>query len=570
MALTSFSLRKQTSGFGSYLQQPGATDSALQSSGISSARLTTGENTFSANILAKGVVRLEWTLEEPLVDIVTVGAQPVELQIISSSSGEPVTINDGVFVKSITNNTLNNYYDDTPVISEGRWVYYALFVKNSDGSNYWFTRVATLYIQIPISYNSVESLWSKIPEYYRELDYRQEVLLNGYSPLYAFVELFGNEVDRTRTLIESVAIANDPEIAVTPALSALAYETGLEVTIDDLGTSKVRTLLNNIGTLRQQKGTIGSICSYISAMSGCPVTYTYNPALPKPHVFNVYAQRVNFISDPMFENITITTSSGTVTQGATTYYAKLQTTTTWGVYTYGTDTIGASNPVITDNARGITITMPPGSYANRTVMVYPRKPFPYLGTKLYGTSYDYTRSTGASFSSLRTATNTTRLAWEAGVAGGSMPTTIYADGGWYDGTKYAYTSIPARPSLEYVPSTTGASATVSSVPVLSFVMAPGSSISISNWLFEPSTNGHFFSGSTRDGGYIPIQDGTTGGGTFDYYWDTAGTGINNAYSFYLQDHERTIKTTERVIAQYIAPVTMLALYSIAWDYYPGK
>lgn len=151
-----------------------------------------------------------------------------------------------------------------------------------------------------------------------------------------------------------------------------------------------------------------------------------------------------------------------------------------------------------------------------------------------------------------------------------MPTTIYADGGWYDGTKYAYISIPTRPNLEYVPSATGASATVSSVPVLSFEMAPGSSISINNWLFEPATNGHYFSGSTRDGGYIPIQDGTTGGGTFDYYWDTAGTGVDNAYSFYLQDHERTIKTTERVIAQYIAPVTMLALYSIAWDYYPGK
>ena len=740
MAYTSFSLRKQTSGFGSYLQQAGATDSALQADGISSAvvieALTTGTNTFTANIISSGTVRLEWTLEDTLVDTVTSGYQPIELLIISSFSGEPVTIRDGVFVESITSETLDTYFDDVPEVSEGRWVYYSLFVKYSTGSSYWYTRVATLYIQIPIAYNSVEDLWSKIPQYYRELDYQQEKLENGYTPLYSFLELFGNEIDRTRTLVESIAISNDPELAVTPALSQLAYETGLEITVDDLGTSKVRTLLNNIGTLRQQKGTIGSICSYISAMSGCPVTYTYNAALPKPHVFTVYAQRVNFISDPEFRNATITTSSGTVTQGGTTYYAKLQTTNTWGIYSYGTNTMGASNPVIVTNTdTGITLTMPANSYATRTVMVYPRKPFPYVGSTTYGNSYNYTGTAGASFSALRTSTNATRLAWESGIAGASMPVTLFDDDAWYTNTKSAYTDTSSRPSLEYIASnnrtniltnpsfetnttgwgtpagvtfartsaqalfgswsasqartsttgnlnfnlaprvsvtdglpytfstyfrrdysttrvtqiryqwfnaagtivgstitvaqtpppqntwgrlsttqtapagavtlyvdivvgsvivgetawidgamleqsstvgtyfdgpTIGTSSPVSSVPVLVFQMAPGSSISISDWLFEPSANNDYFSGRTREGGYIPIQDGTTGGGTFDYYWDTTQGGADQAFSYYLSDHERTIKTTERVIGQYIVPVTMLDLYSISWDYYPGK
>lgn len=574
-AYTSFTLRKQTVGYGSNLQQAGATDSALQADGISSAvvidALTTGTNTFTANIIARDTVRLEWTLEDPLVATVTSGYQPVELYIVSSFSGEPVTIRDGTFVKSITSETLDTYYDDVPEVSQGRWVYYSLFVKYSTSSTYWFTRVATLYIQIPIAYNSVEALWSKVPQYYRELDYQQQKLSEGYTPLYAFLELFGNEVDRTRTLVETIALSNDPELAVTPALSQLAYETGLEITVDDLGTSKVRTLLNNIGTLRQQKGTIGSICSYISAMSGCPVTYTYNAALPKPHVFTVYAQRVNFISDPEFRNATITTSSGTVTQDGTTYYAKLQTTNTWGIYSYGTNTMGASNPVIvTDTTTGITLTMPANTYDTRTVMIYPRKPFPYLGTSTYGTSYTYSSTLGASFSALHTSTDATRLAWEAGITGASMPTVLFADNAWYSGIKYAYNDTSNRPSLEYIPSTTGASVTVSSVPVLVFQMAPGSSISISDWLFEPSTNNDYFSGRTREGGYIPIQDGTTGGGTFDYYWDTAQGGADQAFSYYLSDHERTIKTTERVIGQYIVPVTMLALYSISWDYYPGK
>ena len=569
MALTSFTLRK-TSG-GSYLQQNGNTDNSIRSDGLSVANtvssFTTGTNTFSANIIGKGVVRLEWTLEDTLVSTVTSGTAPVELRIISSYTGEPVTIRDGVLVQSITSSTATSYFDDTPIVQEGRWVYYSLFAKYSNGTDYWFIRVATLYIQIPINYGSVESLWQHIPEYYKTLDYAQPDLTNGYTPLYAFLELFGNEMDRTRTLIDSVALSNDPELAVTPALQQLAYEVGLEVTTDDLGTSKVRALLNNIGTLRQQKGTISNICSYVSAMSGCRVEYKYNNSLPKPHVFNIYAQRVNFISDPEFNDSTITTTTATVTQNGNTLYAKRQLTTTWGVVTYGSNSIGASNPVITNSNKGITITMPSGSYATRTVLVYPRKPFPYLGTQTYGTSYDYSGTSGASFSGLHTSTDAVRTTWETTT---SWPTTLYADGGWYTAPKYTYTSTNTRPSLEYTASTNGASATVSSVPVLVFNMAPSSSITISNWLFEPATSGDYFSGNTREGGYIPIQTGTSGGGTFDYYWDTAGVGVNNAYSYYLLDHERTIKTTERVIAQYVAPVTMLDNYSLMWDYYPGK
>ena len=203
-------------------------------------------------------------------------------------------------------------------------------------------------------------------------------------------------------------------------------------------------------------------------------------------------------------------------------------------------------------------------------MVYPRRPFPYLGTQVYGTSYDYTATSGASFTGVRTATNTTRLGWEGGIAAASMPATMFADGAWFAGVQEAYSSTTERPSYEYTPSTTGASVTVSSVPVLTYQMSPDSSITISRWLFEPATNGEYFSGNTRDGGYIPITSGGAGQGTFDYYWDTAQGGANNAYSYYLMDHERTIKATDRVVDQYIMPVTMLSSYIINWDYYPGK
>lgn len=573
MALTSFTLRKTSSG--SYLQQAGALDNSIRSDGVSSASviggLSTGENTFSANIIDVGTVRLEWTLAEPLVGTVTSGVAPVELWIVSSYSGEPVTIRDGNLLKVLDSNSLDTYFDDIPSVTQGRWVYYSLFAKYSNGTDFWYLRVATLYIQIPIAYNSIASLWDKIPEYYRSLDYGQTPLSSGYTPLYAFLELFGNELDRTRTLIETVALSNDPSLAVTPALEQLAYETGLEINVSDLGTSKVRALMNNIGVLRQQKGTIGNISSYIAAMSGCEVSYSA-PAVgaSAPYIFNVYAQRVNFISDPEFNNTTITTSSGNVNNGTTTYAAHMFLTDTWGAYVYGSGTTGASNPSVTCTNNTLTVSMPTGSYSNRTVMVYPRRPFPYLGTETYGTSYDYTGTSGASFSGIRTATNTTRLGWEAGVAAASMPAILFADTSWYDGIHTAYSSTATRPSYEYIPSTTGASVTVSSVPVLVFTMAPESSITLKRWLFEPATNGSYFCGNTREGGYIPIQTGTSGQGTFDYYWDTAQGGANNAFSYYLMDHERTIKTTERVIEQYIMPVTMLNIYNINWDYYPGK
>jgi hypothetical protein len=574
MALTSFTLRK-TSG-GSNLQKPSSLDNSIRADGVSAeskiAGITTGVNTFSANIIGTGVVRLEWTLEDSLTEVVIAGLGdelPVELRIISSFSGEPVTVRDGIFVQSITSNNPTDTFDDVPLVQEGRWVYYSLFAKYSNGTDFWFIRVASLYIQIPINYQSVESFWRQIPEYYKSLDYTQPDLTNGYTPLFAFLELFGNEVDRTRTLIESIALSNDPELAVTPALQQLASQVGLEITTDDLGTSKVRALLNSIGTLRQQKGTIGSISSYISALSGCRVEYVYAPLEEKAHVFNVHAQRINFIYDPEFDDSTITTSNITVIQtNGNTLDVVRQTTDTWGVLTYGSNTIGASNPVITNGETDITITMPAGSYDNRTVFVYPRFSFPYLGTETYGTSYDFVGSVGASFNSFHLSLDSVRNLWES--MSTSWPVSLFADDAWHTGTKYAYGSSNSRPSIEYIASVTSASSTADVVPVLIFTMAPNSSITVGRWLFEPSTSGEYFSGSTREGGYIPIQTGSSGEGTFDYYWDTGGVGINKAYSLYLLDHERTLKTTERVIAQYVAPVTMLDDYIINWDYYPGK
>lgn len=570
MALASFTLRKTTVGFGSYLRKASGTDNSLRSDGISTSGLQQiGNNSFSANIIDDGVVRLSWVLSEPLVDETTIvsGVDPVELVIVSSTRGEPITINDGIQLIRIDYLSSTTSYDDTPVIQEGRWIYYTLFARYSDGTDYWYESVASLYIQIPIQYESTADLWNHMPEQYRALDYEQVPLSHGYTPLYAFLDLIGDEVDRTKTIINTIALSNDPEIAVTPALEQLALETGLEISLTDLGTSKARNLLSSIGYLRQRKGTIGSIVAYISAMSGCVVEYEYKPAVAKPHIFHVYPQRLNFISDPNFNQATISAYTAASVSGVR---STLQRTTTWGVYANGSDTnASGATPTITNTNNGISIAWPAGTYDNRTVLVYPRKSFPYVTNRNYGTSFDVTITGAASFNLAHTSTFTTMTSWENSVIGASAaPSPLYQDGAWITTPSYQANSTTQRYVINY-PSQSGASfSTVTSVPVLEFTCPPGTTIFVGEWLWEEGSAGDYFYGGSRDGGYLPINTGAAGQGTFDYYWGAAGANVD--YSYYMLDHERVIKTVERVIDQYVMPVTMLSLYTIDWNYYVGK
>lgn len=566
MALVSFTLRKTTVGFGSSLRKAGNSDNSIRADGFSTSSIQIiGDNEFSANIIDDGKVLLNWVLADSLVNaaVIVSGSAATEIVIVSSTSGEPITINDGSLVTRITDTTTETSYIDTPLVAPGRWIYYTLFLKYSDGFDFWYEVGGTIYIQMPIQYNATDDLWQHIPEHYRSLDYEQPVLSKGLTPLYAFLDLIGDEVDRTKTLIDSIALSNDPEIAVTPALDQLATQTGLEISVTDLGTTKARNLLSSVGYLRQRKGTIGSIVSYISAMSGCVVEYEYKPAALKPHIFHVYAQRQNFISDPNFTQATITTN----TSNTGSEYYSLQTTPTWGVFTIGGS--ASVTPTITNTNNGIQVTFPSGAWGTRTVLVYPRKTIPYVTTKKYGTSFDVALSGSASFSMAHTSDNPTRLKWEGAVIGASaIPSTLYQDGAWITQPSFAATSGTQRYVLEY-PSQTGASySVITSVPVLEFLAIPGSSFFVGEWLWEMGTAGPYFYGGSREGGYIPINTGGLGQGTFDYYWGPAGADLD--YSYYMLDHERVIKTVERVIAQSVIPVTMLDSYTIDWNYYIGK
>lgn len=562
MATTSFTLRKVGAERGSYVQKVG-TDSAIRADSVTPAITTPAleatsidTGTFSANVIDRDSVLLSWELSFSLETVAGVdGYAPKELAIISSSTGEPITYQDGDVVATITDNDTFDFTDISRV-SPGRWVYYSLFVKYSDFGNpevIWYERVATLYVQIPKPYNSINNLWSKIPEYYRLLD--ADVTGN---PLYNFIELFGWELDRTRTLIDTVALSNDPEIAVTPALRELAYETGLEFDIDVLGTSKARSLLENIGYLRRRKGTTESVAAYLSAITGSQVSYvTTGTGASATHTFKVHNQRINFASDPTFYDATYTKTTGLNGTNRT----GLTSTATWGVYSYGATTTTSASAVTTGNE----LTVKNVGTGTIQVLVYQRKPFPYYQSAYLYAGFEPTLSVGASFNNFHVSTDTKRLSWESLVTSGSVPPALYLDTWNTSASQLAPDNThPLQARYELAPNSS-LTTTVSVVPVLHFSLAAGASVKISKMLVEPYSIGEYFDGNSREGGLIPGLTGV-GTGSSDYRWASSP---KSSFSYYLLDYKRVYEISQDIIRNYIVPVTVKDRVYVTFDYYYG-
>ncbi len=553
MVTTSFTLRKTATGFGSYTRK-NADDTALRSDGfVTATAALSGNNTFSANIINSGSILLSWSLSFALATSGETPA-PTQLTIVASTTGEPQTVKDGTLVTSISSNSVSSYTDSVRT-EEGRWVYYSLFAKYSDFEatpTEWYEKLTSLYIQVPKTYNSLNNLWARIPEYYRNLDAQQED-----QPLYNFLELFGWELDRTRTLIDTVALSNDPDIAVTPALAELAYEMGLETTIDAVGPTKVRRLLSSIGQVRRQKGTVNSVEYYLNALTGCTVSYTTTGVgASASHIFNVHSQRINFCADPTFNQAV--TGSATSTFGSTrSSYTK---SSTWGVFSYGeSSTTGAS---VTTNGSQLTVSNV--GTGTITAYVYQRTSFPYYHAANLYTNFTPTLSAGASFGNFQIALPLVMDIWESGVTFPSLPT-------FYDTWNTSRKEIPSNsfyPSQKrYEITTNSASATtINVIPVLTFSLNAGASVVIKNWMVEPYSVGDYFDGDTKEGGYIPSLSGS-GLGTYDYRW--AGT-ARSSFSYYMLDYKRTTDTTDDIIKNYIVPVTVKDNVQINWNYYYGK
>lgn len=556
MATTSFTLRKLSTGYGSYLQGTGD-DTALRSDAyVSLANVGNAtSNLFSANMIDTDKVTISWNLSFTFAESLPAGesAAPISMVIVASTTGEPITVKDGAQIYHDNRDDITSFHDTTRV-SPGRWVYYSLFIEYSDFSGTtWFERVAKLYIQVPIAYNSVNNLWARIPEYYRNLDADQEG-----NPLYSFLELFGWEIDKTRTLIETIPLSIDPELAVTPALQELAAQLGLETSIDILGTTKIRNLLNNIGYIRRRKGTIESISYYLSALTGCAISYVpTGTGASASYNFKIHSQRINFAADPTFYEAALTPTTGT---GAT-YRTSLTKASTWGVYSYGaTSTTGAS---VTTS--GSTLTVKNVGTGDINVLVYQRTAFPYYPAGDLYAGFTSTTTAGASFNNFHISTTAKMTSWESGISGGSVPSAIF-----YDTWNTAQQKLPIdsfypneeRYKISY---NSTSETTVNTVPVLQFTLVSGSTVTLNNWLVEPFAISSYFDGDTREGGLLPAASGI-GTGVSDYRW--AGT-RRASFSYYMLDYQRTHDVIGDIIVNYIAPITIKDQLDFAWNYYYG-
>jgi hypothetical protein len=590
MPISSFILRKTLTENGSALRRtkviqdisnPGSGDtvydSGLRADGFfPPTPVSYSESTLEAAVYYRNKVTLKWRLSEVLISAPeTLDFDPVELLIRGSGSGEPITPEDGFFVISVNSENYVETIEDissqaNPYIVEGNWCYYSLFIKyaNEAGDSY-YEKATDLSVQIPYNFDSTENLWRRIPVYYRELDQQYALNTPDYAeadgPLYRYVELFGWELDKIRTTIYDTMRVNDPDVVHSSAIDALASQVGLPISKDFLGTSKLRTLLNNAGYLQRNKGTQNSVEAYITALTGCGVTTNYSSGLT---TFSVHPMRVNLFTDPFFnQGVTNPTVADTgAIQRKWTQLDEGGRSYGWGVYTQFSSAPSSTLSVSTANDI-LTITLPPLS-GTVTLLVYSRGEFVYNNNL----TYYYSAKSSHNFSP--------RFLYAHDMM--NLETTPPTSIPYFDSWNNAVTNFPEfndslTNGLRDIKATIPSTSTVTSdyvIPVYKFDITLSATtptvVTLQNPLVEyRNTSGAFFTGSNTNGGFVPTAGGAPNAGRYDYHWGTytEGSSPNTNFSYYTLDGYRSQKVTENIIENNVMPVNMVngIDYDIIWD-----
>jgi len=329
MALVSFTLRRSVIDRGSYVRYDVDTYNTAASAGnaasvpwvyddardpdqyLKSDNYQIAPNEFVESFIeatspAYGVVSLRW--EMPLVE--TIGVETVATQsvLVYSPIGAPETIASGnVLTQSA--DVFNYEHLDLP---QGQWAYYTLFVRyqNTVGTDF-YEKVASIEVLVPRNYQSVNYLWERIPQYYRDLDARQGELIdpnsdyaitelgalpvgNKVGPLYKFLSIFGYELDRLRTIIDYLMISRDPAESNTETLNSIAATVGIGYRTNYINPDRLRALLDDVGYMRRSKGTLSGTETYGRALAACDVDIDQDA-----REISFFAQRVNYMSDPL-------------------------------------------------------------------------------------------------------------------------------------------------------------------------------------------------------------------------------------------------------------------------------
>ena len=552
MARQSFRLRRDTSagsdtiGVGSFNRGTSAIqrslgvttpdqDSTIRATGLIIATSVSDNSFFEATANDYEQVQLSFLLTEDVVPVEEVSegeTKIIGVRIVHSYTGFPENVLDGTTIKealSLDAFTLGTrvgsaipvYRFDHNGVQSNRWSYYSLFVlynqSGIDGS-YWYERVAYLEELVPDNKGSQEAIWKRIPIYYREQDTKWPRFQDGANrgQLERMVKSFGFEVDRTRTLIDSVMTSYDPQSTEAESLDQISKMLGLEVEVGDVGVSKIRSVMHNIGYLRRRKGTIPAVKEYISALTNSRVDVFTSASAPF-YTFAVHAERANLIADPKFE-----TSAGSIQ---------------YAVYSQNATTTASASG-------GITITA--GASGTKVAVVCKLASPDEIKTPYY-MSFD-TISGGASFT--------------AGWA-----TAASATSNWnlvFESTSMTGGSALGRTVWEMEPNTDVNNPEPLRYPTLTFYLNALESITLKNWMVEPYRYGEFFYGNSYNGGFLY-------GSTYrDIIWQ--GT-ARESYSIYTTNRVRTYDAVERLLPQ-LLPVTLLGgvtpKYQVLFDWIPGK
>jgi hypothetical protein len=359
-------------------------------------------------------------------------------------------------------------------------------------------------------------MWNRIPYHYRNEDVSTAHLdpsgLNK-GQLERYIDIFGFEVDRMKTIIDSNMVQYDPVLSNAHAISELGNMLGLEIDGNDVGIGRVRALLHDIGSIRKQKGTLSATKAYITAVSGGNVTVFTGASAPF-FTFAVHAQRTNLVANPQF----VGNSSWDVTSE------------------YSVTTVGASN--------GITITAgaTPTKVAIRSTVGVPVD----ADTQYY------------------TSSNTT---------GASAPLHVYG-GLWHTSASWNDWGSVSSDATELSAGIAGRSyfemadtaSTGTKYPVFVLGLAANQSITFKYWMVEPNKYGDFFDGDSVFGGFL-YQ-----GFAPDFKW--AGT-RHASYSVYTTNRKKTQAAITQLLPK-ILPVTLMGTsggsdkYETRFDWIPGK
>jgi hypothetical protein len=541
MAYTSFRIRRQDqiaapdpNPFGSYVRGDDSTaptgetrttsDFALRADGFVTA---TGDQivsaVFSATAVDYSTIKLGWSafaLTNPIVNE-SGDTNISEIVLVYSQTGAPETVADGTVLKTQT------YLDDVwgydhHDLQEGKWAYYSLFIHwNQNGTGpsgvNWYERVATLQELVPYDYGSTEEMWKRIPSYLRYadttgVDADPEQL--GRGQFQRFINIFGFEMDRTRTLINAVFTGYDPSLTESTSLDKLTSMLGLELTSKDIGISRIRQIIQDVGYYRLRKGTLNAASQYITAVSGCQVDVIENPTDPQ-YTFRVYAEKVNLVADSLF-----VIESGTKKWDFNSSSASCDYSKSGKVITVtNTDSASAQFSLISK----VAVPVDPDTQYWNSLKVSG-------GGSIWGSQW----SASATWDDWDTEEQTDSL----------MPVNL----------------SPTERRVTLMPS----SASTMAYPVIIYGLDAGETVNVSEWMVEPKTYGAFFNGDSDFGGFI-YQNNFA-----DYLWSDQQYA---SYSVYTTNRTRTHNAIEKLLPT-LLPVNILVQgldgYELIYDWIPGK